>query len=207
MFCSYYIHFNVFLGWIFQLTRLVPNEAGYMVSILVNELVRFSQRKIPLIRQKLGFQFVNVLCWFPSVRECVSIAQKTTQGDTFYWRKGRINIYNIIADLKRVRLKVNQTLVYASLTELQFGPLFIYDLLGILDWSGLIIYFFCAQCTHSPKEGNILWWVSVWKAIVSSGVCFPIATHSNFFLSRHCCKEFASPVVGFHSFYLSSLWI
>lgn len=56
------MHFNVFLGWIFQLNRLVPNEAEYMVSILVNEVVRFSQRKIPLIRQKLGFQFVNVLC-------------------------------------------------------------------------------------------------------------------------------------------------
>lgn len=123
MSCLYYMHFNVFLGWIFQLNRLVPNEAEYMISILVNELARFSQRKIPLIRQKLWLQFVNVLCWFPSVRDCASIAEKTTQGGEFYWTKEKISIYNIKVDLKRVRWK-SKTPVFALviLAKLQCGP-------------------------------------------------------------------------------------
>lgn len=87
------------------MNRHVPNEAEYMVSILVNELARFSQRKMPLIRQKLWFQFVNMFCWFPSVSECASIAETTTPGNTFYPRKERTGIYNIMVDSNRVSLE------------------------------------------------------------------------------------------------------
>lgn len=104
--CSYYMHFKGFSSWMFQLSRHVPNEVEYMVSILVNELARLSQRKIPLIRQKLWFQFVNVFCWFPNGRECASIAEKTSQSDEFYWRKARVSIYNGIVDEKRERENV-----------------------------------------------------------------------------------------------------
>lgn len=47
-----------------------------MVSILVNELARFPQRIMPLIRQKLWFQFANMFCRFPSV----SVYVPSTQG-------------------------------------------------------------------------------------------------------------------------------
>ena len=137
-----------------------------------------------------------MFCWFPSVSKCASIAEKTAQGNNFWWRKERISTYNLTVNARRVSMKSEEN---CSLGFSQSYQASIWTSSLILTceaawWPGLIIS--PGPSESIPGRGKPLWWVHVRKAVAFSGTCLSLPAIPPFSLAQALLKGPAGPLVG-----------